>query len=75
MLSKYMNSLSLDLHIQFTNSPIINLLTLFYKKETPNPCFYRAQMQLTKFSKLKIIHTPGNNLSVADRSFTKTEPN
>ena len=33
-------------------------------------------MQLTKFSKLKIIHTPGKNLSVADmlsRSFTKAE--
>ena len=33
-------------------------------------------MQLTKFPKLKIIHTPGKNLSVADmlsRSFTKTE--
>ena len=33
-------------------------------------------MQLTKFSKFKIIHTPGKNLSVADmlsRSFTKTE--
>ena len=33
-------------------------------------------MQFTKFSKLKIIHTPGKNLSVADmlsRSFTKTE--
>ena len=33
-------------------------------------------MQLTKFSKLKIIHTPGTNLSVADklsRSFTKAE--
>ena len=33
-------------------------------------------MQLTKFSKLKIIQTPGKNLSVADllsRSFTKTE--
>ena len=33
-------------------------------------------MQPTKFSKLKIIHTPGKNLSVADmlsRSFTKTE--
>ena len=33
-------------------------------------------MQLTKFSKLKIIHTPGKNLSVADllsRSFTKEE--
>ena len=33
-------------------------------------------MQLTKFSKLKIIPTPGKNLSVADslsRSFTKEE--
>ena len=33
-------------------------------------------MQLTKFSKLKKIHTPGKNLSVADiisRSFTKAE--
>ena len=33
-------------------------------------------MQLTKFSKLKIIHTPGKNLSIADmlsRSFTKAE--
>ena len=33
-------------------------------------------MQLTKFSKLKIIHTPGKNLSVADmlsRSFTTAE--
>ena len=33
-------------------------------------------MQLTKFSKLRIIHTPGKNLSVADmlsRSFRKAE--
>ena len=33
-------------------------------------------MQLTKFSKLKVIHTPGKNFSVADmlgRSFTKAE--
>ena len=33
-------------------------------------------MQITKFSKLKTIHTPGKNLSVADmlsRSFTKAE--
>ena len=33
-------------------------------------------MQLTKFSKLKFIHTPGKNLSAADmlsRSFTKTD--
>ena len=37
---------------------------------------YRAQMQFTKFSKLKIFHTPGKNLSVADslnRFFTKAE--
>ena len=33
-------------------------------------------MQLTKFSKLKIIHTPGKNLTVADmlsRTFTKQQ--
>ena len=33
-------------------------------------------MQLTKFSKLKIIHTPGKNLTVADmlsRTFTKKQ--
>ena len=33
-------------------------------------------MQLTKFSKLKIIHTPGKNLTVADmlpRIFTKEQ--
>ena len=49
---------------------------MFYKKGNLSPRFYRAQMQLTKFSKLKIIHTPGKNLSVAyllSRSFTKEE--
>ena len=33
-------------------------------------------MQLTKFSKLKTIHTPGKNLTVADmlsRTFTKEQ--
>ena len=33
-------------------------------------------MQSTKFSKLKIIHTPGKNLTVADmlsRTFTKEQ--
>ena len=33
-------------------------------------------MQLTKFSKLKFIHTPGKNLAVADmrsRTFTKEQ--
>ena len=50
------------------------LLHCFTKKGTLVLVFYRAQIQLTKFSKLKIIHTPGKNLSVADmlsRSFTK----
>ena len=50
------------------------LLHCFAKKGNLNPRFYRAQMQLTKFSKLKIIHTPGKNLTVADmlsRTFTK----
>ena len=53
-----------------------HLLQCFTKKGNLSPRFYRAQMQLTKFSKLKIIHTPGKNLSVADmlsRSFTKAE--
>ena len=46
------------------------------QKSNLSPQFYRAQMQLTKFSKLKIIHTPGKNLSVAEIfscSFTKAE--
>ena len=42
-----------------------SLLHCFTKKGNLSPRFYRAQMQLTKFSKLKIIHTPGKNLSVA----------
>ena len=52
------------------------LLHCFTKKGKLSPRFYRAQMQLTKFSKLKVIHTPGKNLSVAgmlSRSFTKAE--
>ena len=52
------------------------LLHCFTNKGNLSPRFYRAQMQLTKLSKLKIIHTPGKNLSVADmlsRSFTKAE--
>ena len=35
------------------------LLHCFAKKGNLSPRFYRAQMQLTKFSKLQIIHTPG----------------
>ena len=34
------------------------LLHCFTKKGNLSPRFYRAQMQLTKLSKLKIIHTP-----------------
>ena len=51
------------------------LLHCFTKKGTSVHVFYCAQMQLTKFSKLTIILTPGKNLSVAimlSRSFTKT---
>ena len=52
------------------------MILRFTKKGNLSPHFYRAQMQLTKFSKLKIIHTPGKNFSAADmlsRSFTKAE--
>ena len=52
------------------------LLHCFTKKRNLSPRFYCAQLQLTIFQKVKIIHTPGKNLSVADmhsRSFTKTE--
>ena len=52
------------------------LLHCFAKKGNLSPRSYRAQMQLTKFSKLKIIHTPGKNLTVADmlsRTFTKEQ--
>ena len=61
------------IHIFTDHKP---LLQCFTKKGNLSPRFYRAQMQLTKFSKLKKIHTPGKNLSVADmlsRSFTKAE--
>ena len=61
------------IHIFTDHKPLLHCFT---KKGNLSPRFYRAQMQLTKFSKLKIIHTPGKNLSVADmlgRSFTKDE--
>ena len=35
----------------------------FAKKGNFSPRFYRAQMQLTNFSKLKIFHIPGKNFS------------
>ena len=58
------------IHVFTDHNPLLHCFT---KKGNLSPRFYRAQMQLTKFSKLKIIHTPGKNLSVADllsRSFT-----
>ena len=72
-----MNFLSLALHIQYISSLIINLFYIvLQKKGNLSRLFYSAQILLTKSSKLKIIHTPGKNLSVADklsRSFTKAE--
>ena len=61
------------IHIFTDHKPLLHCFT---KKAILSPRFYKAQMQLTKFSTLKIIHTPGKNLSVADmlsRSFTKEE--
>ena len=61
------------IHIFTDHKPLLHCFT---KKRNLSPRFYRAQMQLTKFSKLYVIHTPGKNLSVADllsRSFTKEE--
>ena len=61
------------IHIFTDHKPLLHCFT---KKGNLSPRFNRAQMQLTKFSKLKINHTPGKNLSVADMLscfFTKTE--
>ena len=61
------------IHIITDHKPLLHCFT---KKGNLSPRFCRAQMQSTKFSKLKIIHTARKNLSVADmlsRSFTKTE--
>ena len=52
------------------------LLHCFAKKGNLSKKFYRAQMQLTNFSKLKFIQNPGKNLTVADmlsRTFTKEQ--
>ena len=72
-----MKFISLDLLIQYTYFQITNLYyTVLQKKGNLSPRFYEAQLQLTKFSKLKIIHTPGKNLTVADmlsRTFTKEQ--
>ena len=70
-----MNFSSLDLHIQYTYLLTTNLYYIVLQKNL-SPRFYRAQMQLTKVSELKIIRTSGKTLSVADmfsRSFTKNE--
>ena len=59
------------IHIFTDHKPLLHCSE---KKGNLSPRFFRAQMQLTKFSKLKIIHTPGKHVSVADmlgRSFTK----
>ena len=43
------------IHIFTDHKPLLHCFT---KKGNLSARFYRAQMQLTKFSKLKIIHTP-----------------
>ena len=61
------------IHIFTDHKPLLHCFT---KKDNLSTRFYRAQVQLTIFSKLKLIHTPGQNLSVSDmlsRSFTKAE--
>ena len=45
------------------------LLHCFAKKGNLSPRFYRAQMQPTKFSKLKIIHTPGKKFNCNRHAF------
>ena len=57
------------IHISIDHKPLLHCFT-----NKGNLCkrLYRAQIQLTKVSKLKTFHTPGKNLSVADmlsRSF------
>ena len=61
------------IHIFTDHNPLLHCFT---KRGNLSPRSYQAQMQLTKFSKLKIIHTPGKNFSVADshsRFFTNEE--
>ena len=77
MLFKTMNSLLLNPHIQYIVLLTTNLFYMtFEKNRNLSPPFYRAQMQETKFFKLKMIHTPGKNIPVEDTlscSFTKTK--
>ena len=61
------------IHVFFDNEPLLHCFTT---KSNLSPRFYRARMQLTKFSKLKIIHFSRKNLSVAEmlsRSSTEAE--
>ena len=44
-------------------------LHCFAKRGNLSPRFYRAEMHLTKFSKLKIIHTPGKKLNCSRHAF------
>ena len=46
------------IHIFTDHKPLLHCFT---KTANLSPRFYRAQMQLTNISKLKIIHTPGKN--------------
>ena len=45
------------------------LLHCFAKKRNLSPRFHRAKMQLAKFSKLKVIHTPGKKLNCSRHAF------
>ena len=51
------------IHIFTDHKPLLHCFT---KKGNLSPRFYRAQVQLTKFSNFKLIHTPSKSLSVAD---------
>ena len=78
-----MYSLTIYEHIIYGSAHFVNvlndhkpLLSFFTKKSNLSPIFYTAQLQLTKFQKLRNIYTKGKNLSVADmlsRSFRKDE--
>ena len=70
MLFKSMNFLLLVLLIQYMFLLITNLFFIVSQKCNLSPRFYRAQMQLTKLSKLKKKPSVADMLSP---SFTKAE--